>query len=64
MKINKFDMPELIFGSNSIKQVGESYARLGARKVFIVTDQGVQASDWLEQVIDSCKDVRLPYAIF
>ncbi|RST72514.1 iron-containing alcohol dehydrogenase [Siminovitchia acidinfaciens] len=64
MKINKFVMPELIFGSGSIGQVGECCARLGARKVFIVTDPGVQASDWFEQVVDSCKDARLPYAIF
>ncbi len=64
MKINKFVMPELIFGSGSIGLVGESCARLGARKLFISTDPGVLASDWFEQVTDSCKNAKLPYVIF
>ncbi|GIN20973.1 MAG TPA: alcohol dehydrogenase [Bacillus bacterium] len=64
MKINKFVMPELIFGSGSIGLVGESCARLGARKLFITTDPGVLASGWFEQVTDSCKKAKLPYVIF
>lgn len=64
MKINKFVMPELIFGSGSIGLVGESCKRLGARKVFIATDPGVLALNWFEQVMDSCKKARLPYVIF
>ncbi|ONK24785.1 alcohol dehydrogenase [Bacillus sp. VT-16-64] len=64
MKINKFVMPELIIGSDSIKRVGESCARLGARKVFITTDPGVLALNWFEQVLDSCKNAGLPYVIF
>ncbi len=64
MKINKFVMPELIFGNGSISLVGESCARLGARKVFITTDSGVLSSDWFEQVTESCHNARLPYVIF
>ncbi|RWR07831.1 iron-containing alcohol dehydrogenase [Siminovitchia fortis] len=64
MKINKFVMPELIFGNGSINLVGESCARLGARKLFIATDPGVLASDWFEQVTASCKNAKLPYVIF
>lgn len=64
MKMHKFVMPEIIFGSGSIKQVGESCLRLGAQKVFIVTDPGVISAGWLERVTESCKTANLSYSIF
>lgn len=57
-------MPEVIFGSGSINQVGENCVRLGARKVFIVTDPGVIEAGWLENVVDSCAEVNLPCIVF
>ncbi|MDT8861655.1 iron-containing alcohol dehydrogenase [Alkalihalobacillus sp. MEB130] len=62
--INKFVMPEVIFGSGSINQVGECSIRLGARKVFIVCDPGIVNEDWLEMIIRSCKEVDLDYVVF
>jgi alcohol dehydrogenase class IV len=62
--INKFVMPEVIFGSGSLKQVGESAVRLGARNVLIVTDPGVMEAGWLDQVVESCRDAGLSYACF
>lgn len=64
MKTYKFVMPEVIFGSGSIGQVGESCNRLGAQNVFIVTDPGIIAAGWIEPVIDSCKKAGLSYTIF
>ncbi|WP_374720826.1 iron-containing alcohol dehydrogenase [Peribacillus tepidiphilus] len=57
-------MPEVIFGSGSLKQVGESAVRLGARNVLIVTDPGVMEAGWLDQVVESCRDAGLSYACF
>jgi len=54
MKAYKFVMPEIIFDSGSISQVGESCVRLGAKKVFIVTDDEIVSTEWLEPVIKSC----------
>ena len=62
--ISKFVMPEVIFGSGSLKQVGESCLRLGAKKVLIVTDEGVIEAGWLDQVINSCEDAGLSYGCF
>lgn len=62
--INKFMMPEVIFGNGSIRQAGESCLRLGARKVLIVTDDGVQNAGWLEHVTKSCCDAGLQYATY
>ncbi|SEM22099.1 1,3-propanediol dehydrogenase [Mesobacillus persicus] len=62
--INKFVMPEVIFGRGSLRQVGESCLRLGAKKVLIVSDPGVIEAGWLEQVIESCRGTGLLYACF
>ncbi|MEI3613393.1 iron-containing alcohol dehydrogenase [Pseudogracilibacillus sp. SO30301A] len=64
MKIHKFFMPEIIFGSGSISQVGQSCIRLGAQNIFVVTDPGVISAGWIEPVIDSFKEVGLSYTIF
>ncbi len=57
-------MPEVIFGSGSIQQVGESCVRLGAQNVLIVTDPGVIESGWAELVIKSCQEVGLSFSVF
>lgn len=64
MKVHKFIMPEVIFGSGSIKQIGESCLRLGARKVFIVTDPKVILAGWVDSIINSCKKANLSYHVF
>ncbi len=64
LKIHKFVMPEVIFGSGSIQQVGESCSRLGAQNVLIVTDPGVIESGWAELIIKSCREVGLSYSVF
>lgn len=64
MRINKFVSPEIIFGKNAIKQAGDACLRLGARKVLIVSDEGVAKAGWLETVIAICKASQLSFAIF
>lgn len=62
--INKFVMPEVIFGRQSLQQVGESCLRLGAKKVFIVSDPGVSEAGWLDQVVNSCREAGLSYSCY
>ncbi|WP_238941864.1 iron-containing alcohol dehydrogenase [Bacillus sp. REN10] len=62
--MNKFVMPEVIFGNGAIHQAGECCFRLGARKVLIVADEGVIQAGWLEIVIKSCVDAGLSYACY
>ncbi|TXC93005.1 iron-containing alcohol dehydrogenase [Metabacillus litoralis] len=64
MNISKFVTPEIIFGKYSIKQAGEACLRLGAKKVLIVSDQGVANAGWLEKVMKHCSDSNLPFATF
>ncbi|PAQ12815.1 alcohol dehydrogenase [Bacillaceae bacterium SAOS 7] len=62
--MNKFVMPEVIFGNGAIHQTGECCSRLGAKKVLIVADEGVIQAGWLEIVIKSCIDAGLNYACY
>ncbi|MGO4886459.1 iron-containing alcohol dehydrogenase [Anaerobacillus sp. MEB173] len=64
MDIKKFVTPEIIFGKGAIEQVGESCLRLGAKKVLIVSDDGVIDAGWLEKTIHCCRQVGLNYATF
>ncbi|GAE24552.1 alcohol dehydrogenase [Halalkalibacter wakoensis JCM 9140] len=62
--ITKFVMPEVIFGSGSISQVGECSLRLGAKKVLIVCDPGIIHEECLEIILMSCKEAGMDYVIF
>jgi alcohol dehydrogenase len=64
MNMTKFVTPEIIFGKNAIDQAGEACLRLGAKKVLIVSDQGVMNAGWMEKVIATCKESGLRYATY
>lgn len=64
MQISKFMTPEIIFGHQAIKQTGESLSRLGATRVFLVSDPGVVNAGWVEQVIHYLKQSNLDYHLW
>ncbi len=49
----KFEVPEIIFGRELLKQVGSCARRLGGHKIFLVSDQGLFNSGWVDQVMHS-----------
>ena len=63
MYISKFVTPEIIFGSGSINQVGESCHRLGASRIFLVADKGVIEYGWVEKPIHKRIKAGLPYLV-
>jgi 1,3-propanediol dehydrogenase len=62
--IKKFMSPEIIFGKGALEQVGESFLRLGAKKVLIVSDKGVCDAGWVENVAQNCLSAGLEYSTF
>ncbi|PID72694.1 MAG: alcohol dehydrogenase [Desulfobulbus propionicus] len=52
MNISKFAVPEVIFGRGSLNYAGLCARRLGARKVFLVSDEGIEAAGWLQRLMD------------
>lgn len=59
--ISKFVAPEIIFGLGTLSQVGDSVCRLGANKVFLVSDQGVINAGWVDKTAEILKTVGIPY---
>ncbi|MTI81281.1 MAG: iron-containing alcohol dehydrogenase [Firmicutes bacterium] len=64
MEISKFAAPEIIFGFGATSQTGEGVLRLGARKVFVVTDDELLKIGWVEQVLKHLEDVGLDYEVW
>ena len=64
MYISKFVTPEIIFGTGSLNQVGESCKRLGSTRVFLVADPGVVKSGWLDKAAPYLEEVALEYEVW
>lgn len=52
MDITKFAIPEIIFGRGSLNYAGQCALRLGAKKVFLVSDAGIEKAGWVEKLMD------------
>jgi len=64
MNICKHVAPEIIFGRGALSQVGESAIRLGANKVFMVSDEEVINAGWVERSLTYLKAANLQYEVF
>ncbi len=53
--IRKLAIPEIIFGKGSLKYAGQCALQLGGRKVFLVSDKGIEDAGWLDQLMDILK---------
>lgn len=60
----KFEVPEIIFGRGLLSQVGSCARRLGGKRVFLVSDQGLFRAGWVDQAMKSLLDAGLAYAYF
>ncbi len=60
----KFEVPEIIFGRGLLSQVGSCAKRLGGKKVFLVSDQGLFKAGWVDQVMMSLLEAGLAFTYF
>nr|WP_319265950.1 alcohol dehydrogenase-like regulatory protein ErcA [uncultured Draconibacterium sp.] len=60
----KFVAPEYIFGVDSRLMAGIFCKKLGGRKVFLVTDKGIENTQWLTEIENELKKQSLEYIIF
>lgn len=60
----KFEIPEIIFGMDSLSQVGQCAARLGGEHVLVVTDPGIISAGWLDSALTYLKAEDLNYVVF
>ncbi|MBU4261619.1 MAG: iron-containing alcohol dehydrogenase [Proteobacteria bacterium] len=55
METTKFAIPEIIFGRGSIKYAGQYALRHGAKKIFLVSDPGIEEAGWVQRLMDILK---------
>lgn len=60
----KFLVPEVVFGYGALSEAGFAARRLGARRVFVVTDPGIIEAGWYDELIALLTSAGLPYAMW
>lgn len=64
MQISKFAIPEIIFGHGSIKYTAKCALRLGAKRVLMVSDRGLEQAGWVEKIQEILRDEGLSWVYF
>lgn len=64
MDIIKFAIPEIIFGRGSLNHAGQCALRLGAKKVFLVSDSGIEEAGWVERLTDILKKEGIDWVYY
>lgn len=64
MQITKFAIPEVIFGNGSIKYLASCALRLGAKRVLLVSDKGLEKSGWVDIIRGILESARLDCIYF
>ncbi len=55
---------KIIFGTNSVKQLGNVVTELGGRKVFLVVDPGLKKAGIVEQINEVLTENEIPYILY
>ncbi len=63
-RLRKFVSPEIIFGSGARKTVGNYAKTFGARKVLLVSDPGVEAAGWVDEIENLLAEQDIPCVRF
>jgi alcohol dehydrogenase len=64
VELRKFSIPEIIFGRGSLRYVGRCARRIGAEKVFLVSDPGLEQAGWVDRLIETLQEEKLRWVYF
>lgn len=64
MELRKFVAPEIVYGLGALKLAGQYAQNLGASKVLLVSDPGVQAAGWTDRARESLVHEGLAVELF
>ncbi len=63
-ELRKFFAPEITFGAGARFAAGRFAANLGLERVLLVTDPGVRAAGWADQVAARLEQAGIAYSVF
>lgn len=58
-RLAKFHAPEIVFGSGSLPEAAYAAVRLGAARPFVVTDPGLLAVGWPDELLSQLRQAGL-----
>nr|WP_084216064.1 iron-containing alcohol dehydrogenase [Pseudonocardia spinosispora] len=58
-RLAKFHAPEIVFGTGSLSEAAHAAIRLGARRPFLVTDPGLMAAGWPDELLGQLGEAGL-----
>ena len=64
MDRTQFAIPEMFFDRGSLNQAAHCALRLGARKVFLVSDSGIEAAGWVQRLMDILKKEEIEWVYY
>jgi alcohol dehydrogenase class IV len=64
MDAYKFAIPEIIFGRGSLKYASICAQQLGASRIFVVSDSGVEKAGWVDKLFDILRAQNLDFVYF
>ncbi len=64
MELRRFSIPEILFGRGSMGYVGRCARRLGAKKVFLVSDPGLEQAGWVAHVTETFEREKLRWVYY
>ncbi|MGO1500965.1 MAG: alcohol dehydrogenase-like regulatory protein ErcA [Marinobacter sp.] len=62
--LRKFVSPEIVFGAGARRSVANFASNLGAKHVFLVSDPGVLAAGWVDEIVTLLTDAGLRSTVF
>lgn len=63
-RLNKFLIPEIIFGVGSLAEVGDAVRRAGGTRALVVSDPGVMAAGWVDRAVPYLEAAAVEYQIW
>lgn len=64
LELRKFVAPEYIFGIDARKMAANYCLKLGAERVFIATDSGIEKTQWLSELETSLRESNIDFFTF
>jgi alcohol dehydrogenase class IV len=62
--LRKFVSPEIVFGAGSRRSVANFASNFGARRVFLVSDPGVAAAGWVNDIVTLLTEAGIETTVF